>query len=179
VSLSDSKPEPDSSKFGRAIALVRLIKADTKFISDYCCGVIGKSGKFCTRRRDGTGDTTCGTLVHIKKAPVADFHMYVWEETTNHTYLTPAMDSQVKWADEIWEMQGEEITRVQFSKLMEAAISGDATSADELSAIKTLVLNPGANVRFTPLHSAKEALVLLRHLGFTQPRLVGTHCRIS
>jgi hypothetical protein len=76
--------------------------------------------------------------------------MYVWEETTNVAYLTPAIDSRVKLADEIWEMRSEELTRVQFSELMEAAISGDAQSADELSTIKTRVLDPGANVRFTP-----------------------------
>jgi hypothetical protein len=101
VSLSDSKLEPDNSKFGRAIAPVRLIKADAKFRSDYCCGVIGKSGKYCTCRRNGTGDTTCGTRVHIKKAPVANFYIYVWEETTNVAYLTPTMDSRVKLADEL------------------------------------------------------------------------------
>lgn len=146
-----SKPDQgDHLKFSQAIAPVRLLLADSGFLSNSCCGVIGKSGKFCTRRRDDSGDTTCGIRAHVKKGEVAESHIYFWEETSNVAHLTPAMDSRIKLAEAIWDMRGEDLTRIQFVELMEAAITGDASSVTELAEIKTRVLDPTSKISFTP-----------------------------
>jgi hypothetical protein len=102
----DSKPASvgENLSFSKAIAPVRLLLADVEFLSNFCCGIIGKSGKFCTRRRDASGDTTCGTKAHVKKSPVAESFIYFWEETTNVAHMTPAMDSRTKLAGAIWAM---------------------------------------------------------------------------
>jgi hypothetical protein len=124
--------------------------ADEKFLSKYCCGIIGKSGEFCTHHRDGPGDTTCGTRSHVKKGAVEESHIYFWEETANVAHLTPAMDSRIKLAEAIWDMRGEDLSRIQFVELMEAAITGDASSLSELAEIKTRVLEPTSKISFTP-----------------------------
>ena len=84
-----------------AFAPVRLLLGDPLFLRTCCFGTVGKSGKFCTRLRDGSGDTTCGTRSHVKKAIVQEGYIYFWDEPMNIGYLTPTLDSRVKLADAI------------------------------------------------------------------------------
>jgi hypothetical protein len=146
----DTKPGGLAINMSKAFAPVCLLLADSVFLSDCCCGTIGKAGKFCTKRRDNSGDTTCGTRAHLKKATMEEGFIYFWDEPVNIGYLTPSVNSRVKLADVIWEMRGEELPRLQVKELMEAIINGDATSRAELEAIKERTVNPSSGVSFTP-----------------------------
>jgi hypothetical protein len=86
----------------------------------------------------------------VKKASVQEGYIYFWDEPLNIGYLTPTLDSRIKLADAIWDMRGEELSRIQFKDLMEAVINGDAVTEAELAAIKKRVLNPASGVSYTP-----------------------------
>jgi hypothetical protein len=58
----------------------------------------------------------------MKKAPIAESYIYLWEETKNITqHLTLTLDIQTNLAKGIWRIQREELTKVQFLELMTAA----------------------------------------------------------
>ena len=86
----------------------------------------------------------------MKKATVQEEHIYFWDEGLNIGYLTPTIDIRAMLANNIWEMRGEELGRVQVKELMEAAIQGDAINVSELVAIKQRVLNPLSGGEFHP-----------------------------
>jgi hypothetical protein len=132
------------------IAPVCLLLADSVFLSTCCFGTIGKGGKFCTKRRDSSSDTTCGTNSHVKKAVLQGGYIYYWDESSNIGYLPPFVVSCIKLANAIWDMRGENLGRVQIKELMEAAIKGDAINQTKLGAIKQRILNPFSRVSFTP-----------------------------
>jgi hypothetical protein len=127
-----------------------MLVANSAFLNDSCFGTIGKVGKFCTKLRDGSGDTTCGTRAHVKKAVLQEGYLYFWDASSNVGYCTPTLDSRLKLAGAIWGMRGEELGRVQVKELMEAVMQGDAITVAELEAIKARVLNPSSGVSFTP-----------------------------
>jgi hypothetical protein len=133
-----------------AIAPVCMLVADSTFMNNSCFGTIGKAGKFCTKLRDDSGDTTCGTRAHVKKAVLQEGYIYFWDASSNIGYCTPTLDSRVKLAGAVWEMRGQELDRVQVKELMEAVTRGDAITVLELVAIKARVLNPSSGVSFTP-----------------------------
>jgi hypothetical protein len=77
MSMGDSKTDLPglSARVKAAIEPVCLLLADPAFLNDHCCGTIGKAGKLCTKHRDMTGDTTCGTKAHVKKATMQEGHI--------------------------------------------------------------------------------------------------------
>jgi hypothetical protein len=143
----DQKPAP---QFGDAFSPVRLVWVDAAFVQSSCCGLIGKGGdKFCTKRRNGD-DTTCGTRSHAKKADLQMDFIYFWETAKNLGHVSPSLDSQVPLGNLVWDMRGEELTRLQFKELFEAVQAGDASDAAELATIKSKILDPSSGVGFTP-----------------------------
>jgi hypothetical protein len=84
---------------------------------------------------------------HVKKADLKVDHIYFWEPQKNLGHTYPALDTRVALANAIWQMRGDELTRVQFKELIEAVIAGDAA---ELAIVKSRTLDPGEGVSFTP-----------------------------
>jgi hypothetical protein len=133
-SKMDTSPRTRSSTSLRnAIEPVCMLVANSAFLNDSCFGTIGKVGKFCTKLRDGSGDTTCGTQAHVKKAVLQEGYLYFWDASSNVGYCTPTLDSRLKLAGAIWGMRGEELGRVQVKELMEAVMQGDAITVAENS----------------------------------------------
>jgi hypothetical protein len=117
----------------------------------HCMGCVGQKGeKFCTKRRNGSGEQdTCGVQSHTKKAIFDTDHVYYWDEGKHQGYVEPPLSMTYELAPALYDMRGEEMTRVEFKELVGLITTRKVTASAELFEVKERLTKPVA-VSFTP-----------------------------
>jgi hypothetical protein len=142
---------PASLSLGNGIPPVCMFLTSDSNVVLNCMGCVGQKGeKFCTRRRNGSGEQdTCGIQSHAKKANFASNHLYFWDDTKNQGYVEPPLSMTYSLGASLYDMRGEDMTRVEFNELVGLIIGGQVTAPEELLEVKER-LTRAVPVSFTP-----------------------------
>jgi hypothetical protein len=141
----------DGMEHVEGIEPVCMFLASESNVALSCMGCVGQKGeKFCTKRKNGSGELdTCGVQSHAKKAIFEANHIYFWDELKSQGYVEPPLSMTYTLAPALFEMRGDDMTRVQFNELVGLITRRQVTAPEELFDVKER-LTKAVSVSFTP-----------------------------